>query len=119
MEILFLNILLVGAGLIIWLLIRALPRMSDDVSGTKGWFDRWLTSKLPGKIDAFTSTLWVRTLRRFKVFVLRLDNSLNQKLQRMKLESGEGIKGDKIDLKKVVEDRAAEAEANSAEKVDN
>jgi hypothetical protein len=114
MEILFLNILLVGAGIIIWLLIRALPRVSEEGDGTRGWFDRWLTSKLPGKIDAFTSTLWVRTLRRFKVFVLRLENGINQKLQTMKLESGEGIKGDKIDLKKVVEERAAEVEAENA-----
>lgn len=114
MEILFLNILLVGAGLIIWLLIRALPRVAEEGDEGKGWFDRWLTSRLPGKIDAFTSTLWLRSLRRFKVLVLRLDNGINQKLQRMKLESGDGIKGDKIDLKKVVEDRAAEVEAENA-----
>lgn len=114
MEILFLNILLVGAGLIVWLLVRALPRVTEETPGGKSWFERWLTSELPGKIDAFTSTLWVRTLRRFKVFVLRLDNVLNQKIQRMKLESGDGIKGDKIDLKKVVEERAAEVEAEGA-----
>jgi hypothetical protein len=116
MELIFLNILLVGACLVIWLLIRALPRMEKEAPGSRGWFERWLTSELPGKIDAFVSTFWVRTLRRFKVFVLRLDNSLNQKLQRMKLESGEGIKGDKIDLKKVVEERAAEAVAAEEDK---
>lgn len=109
MEILFLNILLVGAALIVWLLIRALPRVERE-DRSRGWFDRWLTSSFPAKIDAFTSALWLRSLRRFKVFVLRLDNGINQKLQRIKLESGEGIKGDKIDLKKVVENRAAEAE---------
>lgn len=117
MELIFLNILLVGAGLILWLLIRALPRMGEEAAVTKGWFERWLTSELPGKIDAFVSTLWVRSLRRFKVLVLRIDNGINRKLQMMKLESGEGIKGDKINLKKVVEERAAEA--SSAEEVDN
>ena len=117
MELIFLNILLVGACLVIWLLIRALPRMEKETHESKGWFERWLISELPGKIDAFVSTFWVRTLRRFKVFVLRVDNSLTQKLQRMKLESGEGIKGEKIDLKKVVEERAAEAVA--AEETDN
>jgi hypothetical protein len=117
MELIFLNVLLVGAGLALWLLIRALPRVDDEAPSAQSWFERWLTSELPGKIDAFTSTLWVRTLRRFKVFVLRLENGINQKLQTMKLESGEGIKGDKIDLKKVVEDRAAEA--NVVEEAEN
>jgi hypothetical protein len=110
MELLFLNILLVGAGAVLWLLIRALPRMDDEAPRARGWFERWLTSELPGRIDTFVNTLWLHSLRRFKVFVLRLDNGINQKLQRMKLESGEGIKGDKINLKKVVEDHAAEAE---------
>lgn len=103
------NVLLVGAGIILWLFIRAVPRVGSVASDTRSWFERWLTSELPGKIDALASTLWVRSLRRFKVFVLRLDNGINQKLQRMKLESGEGIKGDKIDLKKVAGDRTAGA----------
>ncbi|OGY98301.1 MAG: hypothetical protein A2855_01180 [Candidatus Liptonbacteria bacterium RIFCSPHIGHO2_01_FULL_57_28] len=115
MQIIFLNILLVGAGIVLWLLIRALPRMEKEVLRQKGWFELWLTSELPGKIDTFASALWLRSLRRFKVLVLRIDNSINDRLQRMKLESGDGIKGDKIDLKKVVEDRAAEAEGAANE----
>ena len=48
MQIIFLNILLVGAGIVLWLLIRALPRMEKEVLRQKGWFELWLTSELPG-----------------------------------------------------------------------
>lgn len=101
MELIFLNILLIGAGLLLLLLIRAIPRMEEAAPERRGMFERWLTSKLPEKIDAVVRTAFLRTLRRVKVFTLRVDNSINQKLQRMKLESGESVKGGKIDLKKV------------------
>jgi hypothetical protein len=100
-ELIFLNILLIGAGLMILLFIRALPRMNETMPDRRSMFERWLTSKLPEKIDAVARGVFLRTLRRLKVFTLRVDNSINQKLQRMKLESGESVSGGKIDLKKV------------------
>jgi hypothetical protein len=109
MELLFLNILLVGAGGVLLLFIRALPRVDESALPAKrSVFERWLTSQFPERLDTFFSTIFMRTLRRLKVLTLRMDNGINQKLQRMKLESGEGIKGDKIDLKKVAEGKNGE-----------
>lgn len=102
-QLLFLNAFLIGAGLLLLVFIRALPRLDEASPARQGMFERWLTSQLPEKIDAFARAAFLRTLRRLKVLVLRLDNGINQKLQRMKLESGEGIGTTKIDLKKMVE----------------
>ena len=107
-QILFLNASLVGAALLLLLFIRALPRMGDTASARQGVFERWLTSQVPERMDAFARAAFLRTLRRVKILVLRLDNGINEKLQRMKLESGEGIGTPKIDLKKVAEAKAPE-----------
>ena len=113
-QLIFLNVFLLGAAALLVLVIRALPRLGEtEPVARRGVFERWLTSELPGRIDAFMSAARLRTLRRFKVFILRMDNGINQKLQRMKLESNEGIKIPKIDLKKVTEGRTAEEEAQS------
>jgi hypothetical protein len=69
--------------------------------------ERWLTSKLPERLDSFARTVFLRTMRRVKVLILRINNGIDEKLQRMKLESGDGIwrgeKAEKINLKKVAE----------------
>jgi hypothetical protein len=110
MELLFLNCILIGSGLLILLFIRALPRVEELAPLKRGMLERWLTSQLPERIDAMSHAAFLRTLRRLKVFTLRIDNSINKKLQRMKLESGEAIGMPKIDLKKVVKERAMRVE---------
>lgn len=103
MELVFLNILLAGVGLLLFLFIRALPRMDDMAAlDRRSVFERWLTSRLPEKIDILLHALFLRTLRRIKVLTLRLDNGINQRLQRMKFAGGDNIKNEKIDFKKVI-----------------
>ena len=107
-ELLFLNAFLIGAGVLLLLFIRALPRMDESAPARQGLVERWLTSQLPERIDAAARGASLRFLRRARVLVMRIDNGINEKLRRMKLESGEPVGGGRIDLKKVAETKAPE-----------
>jgi hypothetical protein len=113
---------------VIYLLVRALPRLSENASKNhagyaidhtssgsstdedgavgadlaagsvgmgfggaagKNIFDRWAHSEFPEKIDAFLNSFLLKFLRKFKVFVLKLDNMVSHHLRRIHRETGE------------------------------
>lgn len=90
---------MVSLGTILYIIIRTLPRL-DDEPVKRGVMERWLTSELPAKLDASIHGTYLRTLRRLKVFVLKADNSLNKKLESIKLDR-EPIKGERINLEDI------------------
>jgi hypothetical protein len=96
-QFVFLNIFLISLGVLLFLVIRLLPRM-DNKPVSRGFFERWLTSEIPERFDHFLHALYVRTLRRVKVMVLKTDNALTRKMESMRLESGEPIAGSRPDL---------------------
>ena len=85
----FLNLFLVSFGVILLLVVRAWPRL--DGVDRKGVWERWLTSELPRRMDAFFDSLFLRMLRKVRVMALKMDNAVDAKLQRMKLERGDSI----------------------------
>ena len=103
----FLNLAILSAGVILILVVRAWPRLDDAVT-PKGAWERWLTSNLPERFDRFFHSFFLRTLRKVRVFALKVDNAVDAKLKRMKLESGEGIKGPKPDLSSLTEEKKTE-----------
>jgi DNA repair exonuclease SbcCD nuclease subunit len=86
----FFNILLISLGVLLYVIIRTIPRL-DGTPTERGMIERWLTSELPRKLDVFFHGIYVRTLRRLRVTVLKIDNSVNRKLELLRLERGEGI----------------------------
>jgi hypothetical protein len=85
------NLLLIAAGAIIFVFIRTLPHIETKEVVKRGVFERWITSEFPERLDQFTSGLFMRTLRKIKVLVLKLDNALNKKMETLKLESGQAF----------------------------
>jgi hypothetical protein len=106
-QFLFFNLFLLSLGVVVYIVIRTIPRL-DGTPTERGVMERWLTSELPQKLDAFFHGIYVRTLRRLRVMVLRVDNSVNKKLETMRLERGEGIvsqnRGDAITSDKPIEE---------------
>ena len=85
LQFLFTNILLLSFGFLLFLVIRALPRIEPDASNKKpGVFERWLISDLPEKIDRIVNAFLEKLLRKTRVALLRFDNSINTWLKRVR-----------------------------------
>ncbi len=83
------QIVLVGSlAVLIYLLARALPRVTDDQGiMPAGFFDR-LVDKLPlERIDGTLSSGLEKLLRKAKILVLKLDNVINSYLEQIRKHS--------------------------------
>lgn len=92
MFVLVLNIALVVAiGLMAYLIIRALPRVQnggEKEEDRRGVFERWLASEIPEKADLFVNNFLAKWLRKFRVWILRLDNTLGKHLTKVSKKGG-------------------------------
>lgn len=97
MYTLLLNLIMFASlGAVIYLMARAATRVKDGgaAAHAPGTIDRIL-SRLPlAKIDAKISSLTEKALRGVKVTVMRFDNFLTYRLNRMKKTNGNGKKQD-------------------------
>lgn len=91
------NIFMLSVGLVLYVVARTLPRI--DVGGgedKRNIFDRWVHSEVPEKVDVVLNAFLAKVLRRAKVFLLKSDNFVSDKLQRV---SANGNGKPKIDFK--------------------
>jgi hypothetical protein len=94
-QFIFTNIFMLALGTILYLFVRALPRVEEEEVLKQGFLERWITSDLPEKFDFAVSGFLVKFLRRLKVFVLRIDNVVGDRLKKMNLtEKQNGAKPD-------------------------
>ncbi len=80
---------MVSLGTIIYLVARALPRVSETAKFERreNYFDL-ISKKLPiEKADAFVSMVMEKMLRKSKIVILRLDNLLTKHLKNLRPES--------------------------------
>ena len=86
-----LQIILFGSlGVILYLMARAVPRVTDAGEPThdSGRFDR-LLSRLPlREIDARLNGYLEKFLRRIKVFIMRFNNVVDSKLNKLRKMNG-------------------------------
>jgi len=98
MELIFTIILMICVGIVLYLMVQALPRIEEVPSEEKGFLERWAHSEMPEKIDAAFNNFLLKFLRRVKVLVLKLDNALARHLQKIKPEED---KRPTIDFKEI------------------
>ena len=99
-EFIFMSVLMVSLSAMLYLMVRALPRVSPEEEGERhGLLDRWAHSQIPEKIDHTLNGFLLKFLRRLRVLILRIDNTLSRHLQRVKPEDGE--KRANIDFKEI------------------
>jgi len=101
-EFVITNILMVSLGTILYLVVRALPRIDEEpATEKKGIFERLVTSEIPEKVDAAINSFLVKVLRRIKVLILKIDNSISSRLKKIKSEENGGAAKPIIDFKEI------------------
>jgi hypothetical protein len=90
-------------GFIVYLIARALPRVADDGSPLSGGvFDR-LVDRLPlQRLDQALLDVLERILRKAKMLVTKMDNSVNAHLARIRANSP-AVKNAAVNLKEKME----------------
>jgi hypothetical protein len=98
----FTSILMVSLSAVLYLMVRALPRIAEDPAAETekhGLLDRWAHSQIPEKVDVALNGFLLKFLRRVRVIVLKIDNALSRHLQKVKPE--ENGKKPNIDFKEM------------------
>ncbi len=100
-EFIFSLILMLCLGAVLYIMVRALPRLEEapEGEGTKSVFARWAHSEFPEKIDAAFNSFVLKFLRRAKVFVLKIDNSIAKSLR--KVQPPENRTNTNIDFREI------------------
>ncbi len=104
-QFIFLNLLMLGAGTVLYVVARTLPRLDEGASERKlSLLERWVASEMPHKIDAALNTFTGKTLRKTKVLLLRLDNAVGQRLKKIGADKKEETRA-RIDFKDISGDK--------------
>jgi hypothetical protein len=86
------DILMLSVGIVLYLMVRALPRVAEKPSEGRGILDRLAHSEIPEKLDAVMDTFLIKLLRRVKVFIMQLDNALSKHLHKINVAEDSGAK---------------------------
>lgn len=102
LQFIFTDIFMLSLGAILYLMVRALPRIVEEPTDKKNFFDRLAHSDIPEKLDMALNTFLFKFLRKVKVLSLKLDNALSKVLRKIKPEET-GAKN-AIDFKEITEE---------------
>lgn len=79
--------MMVGLSAALYMVARALPRLSDtDVTPDRPIAPSWVTEKFE-QADEWILSFMEKTLRKFRVSLLKLDNMLMSKLKHIKKDT--------------------------------
>lgn len=99
-EFIFTLVLMFSLSFLLYLTARALPRIVEEpATDRKSILDRWAHSPMPEKIDTALNGFLLKFLRRVKIVLLRIDNTLGKQLRKMKVEDAD--KKPAIDFKDI------------------
>lgn len=102
------NIFMVSLGVILYVAVRTLPRIDDSaVPEKRGAWEKWLSSGLPEKTDKFINAFLAKFLRKTKIALLKIDNSVTLRLNKVK-QGGNGAQPKAAIDFKAIKDGAGE-----------
>jgi hypothetical protein len=86
LSFIFTLILMISLSFVLYLMVIALPRVAEDLGAENqtNLLDRWAHSHIPEKVDTALNSFFLKFLRRMRVFMLKLDNTLGKHLKNMK-----------------------------------
>jgi len=93
MQFIILNLILVALGVVLYLIVRTLPRLGDEHAHPQPvtLFERWIVSEIPERVDAVLNNFLGKSLRKTRVLLMRLDNFVSKWLARIKTKNGNGV----------------------------
>lgn len=81
------NILMVSLGVVLYVVVRTLPRVSENAApDKKSAFEKWLTSEMPEKVDKILNSFLLKFLKKTKIFLMKADNTVTAQLKKVKPE---------------------------------
>jgi len=86
LQFVFTDIFMLSLGAVLYLIVRALPRIAEEPSEKKNFLDRLAHSDIPEKMDAALNSFLFKFLRKVKVIFLKFDNVLSKELRKIKSE---------------------------------
>ncbi len=80
------NVLMISLGVILYAVVRTLPRIEENPStpDEKGAWEKWITSGIPEKIDSALNSFLEKSLRRLRILLMKLDNSVTVRLGKIR-----------------------------------
>ena len=93
-------IMMFSLGVVVYILASAIPRIEDEseTDRRQGVLDT-LVHKIPlDRIDNYLNLFLQKMFRRIKIFLMKMDNFVTERLDRFKQENGKNGKNDKSDL---------------------
>ncbi|MBI4084938.1 MAG: hypothetical protein HY432_00260 [Candidatus Liptonbacteria bacterium] len=84
------TILMASLGTMLYLMARSLPRVEEEIYDKPGFMDKLASSEVPEKIDAALNDFVLKFLRKIKVILLKVDNSITEKLKKISPNNGNG-----------------------------
>ncbi|HTY39641.1 MAG TPA: hypothetical protein VMC43_00935 [Candidatus Paceibacterota bacterium] len=114
LQFIFTNVVMLAAGIILYLMARALPRIVDDPAGERPptFFERLVNSDIPNRLDEATNFWLGKIFRRLKISLMRFDNYLTERLKRINTEASAKPKIDLADVARA-EETPEEVEAET------
>ena len=112
----FTTVLMISLSAVLYLMVRALPRITEEpFTEGRSLLDRWTHSQIPEKVDALLNGFLFKFLRKLKVLVLKIDNGLSKRLEKVK-PAGENNKKPAIDFKEIAEqNKGSESEGEGGQ----
>jgi len=95
------TVLMASLGTMLYLVARSLPRVGEEASDKPGFLDKLSSSELPEKLDAAFNGFLLKSLKKTKIVLMKVDNFINDKLKKV---SPNGNGKPKIDFKDLSED---------------
>lgn len=112
----FTTVLMVSLSAMLYLMVRALPRIAEEpLAEKRNLLDRWAHSQIPEKVDNALNGFLLKFLRKLKVFVLKVDNGLSNRLEKVK-PATEDLKKPAIDFKEMAgQNKGSESEIEAGQ----
>jgi hypothetical protein len=106
------NIFMLSFGSMLYIAARALPRLDEEgAKRSSNIFERLMKSGIPERVDAILKGSTVKFLRKTKVYLLKIENSVTLHLRKMSEGSGAPFagrgsgEGSAIDFKEILEEK--------------
>lgn len=93
--------LMSSLGLVLYLMARALPRIEEEEVKKQGLLEKWMASGIPEKVDNLINSFLEKFLRKAKIYLLKIDNFLAQRLNKSRLNGNSNLKKENIDFKEM------------------
>ena len=115
------NIFMLSAGTVIYMAVRTLPRIEDELTTEKrGVFERWIASEIPERIDKAMNGFLFKSIKRTRVLLLRFDNTLGERLKKIKPDgNGNGKSKAQMDFSAITGDNGGVEVAKETGLLDN